>query len=353
MMIALLFVLNCANATVKLTDLKVPPGFHVSLYAYPVPGARSLTAGPDGYVFVGSQEGESVYALKPNGKTAEVIAIGKGLKDPNGVAFKDGDLYVAEVAQVWRFKNILSALKNPPKPERFGPEFPSKKWHGAKFIAFGPDGWLYVPVGVPCNVCEVSLDEFGILTRISPDGSKREVIARGLRNSVGFDWSPTTKLILFTDNGRDEMGDDVPADELNRLNKVGENFGFPFCHAGGVMDPEFGKGKTCAGVTLPVYEFAAHSANLGMRFTTKNPKLKNSILVAQHGSWNRSTKVGYQVMQLQLDASGNKVAKAEPFLSGFLKDGSVSGRPVDVLELNDGSILVSDDMNGAVYRISN
>lgn len=338
--------------TPKLEDLRLPPGFRMQVYAE-VPGARSLTSGPNGIVFVGSRSGKSVYAVLPDknkdGTSDKVIAIGSDFDSPNGVAFRNGDLYVAEINQVLRFRDIEKKLNAPGKPETFGPKFPSESHHGWKYIAFGPDGWLYIPVGAPCNVCDKDLKTYAALHRISPDGSKRELVASGIRNTVGFDWDPQSKDLWFTDNGRDMMGDDKPVDELNRLTSVGQNFGFPYCHGSGDLDPEFGKGKSCADFAPPIHGFPAHSAALGMKFIKTNRELKNSILVAEHGSWNRSTPIGYQVTRL--DLKGNKVVKAEPFLSGFLKDGKVSGRPVDVLELGDGSILVSDDLNGLVYRI--
>ncbi|MBX3022734.1 MAG: PQQ-dependent sugar dehydrogenase [Bdellovibrionales bacterium] len=347
----LLWVFPAAAANIDASTLKVPHGFKVSLYAS-VPNARQMALGPDGIVFVGSNVAKHVFALKPksNGRSAEVIKIGRELVEPNGVAFKDGDLYVAEIAQIWRFPKILDQLNEKAKFEKFGPLFPRKRKHGWRVIAFGPDGWLYTPVGAPCDACEVDRERFALFTKTSPDGTRREVIARGVRNSVGYDWSPRDGKLWFTENGRSGLGEDLPPDELNRLSREGEDFGFPHCYGKNMKDPELGKPEGCAFVP-PVYEFQAHSAMLGMRFIRTSSKLKNSILVAQHGSVDRKEKVGYQVVRLFLNATGDKVLRQEPFLSGFLKDGTISGRPVDVLELKDGSILVSDDFASAVYRI--
>lgn len=340
--------LFAAEPNVK--DIKVPEGFSVSLYAYPVPNARSLTMGPDGIVFVGNRSSGSIYALVPKGGKAEVVTIADNLKSPNGVAFKNGDLYVGEIERILKFKNILKTMRSKPQPEVWGPKFPDKAHHGWKFIAFGPDGWLYVPVGAPCNVCKEDPALFAAIHRISPDGTKRELVAQGIRNTVGFDWNPETKKLWFTDNGRDMMGDEIPADELNEVTKEKEHFGFPYCHAGDIPDPDFNEKQSCDKFTPPKFKFPAHVAALGMRFIKTNKALKGSILVAQHGSWNRTRPIGYQVVRLYRD--GNNVTKSETFADGFLKADSAWGRPVDVLELADGSVLISDDMAGAVYRVS-
>lgn len=347
-LLSFVFLPGAAWASVDLKTLHLPDGFKIEVYA-DVPDARELALGPDGIVFVGTRA-KSVYALKPqaHGK-AEVIRIADGLNAPNGVAFRNDDLYVAEINRVLRYKNIVQHLKAPPKPVAFGPGFPNERHHGFKFIAFGPDGWLYVPVGAPCNICARDLNMFAALHRISPDGSKRELVAQGVRNTVGFDWDPATRELWFTDNGRDWMGDERPPCELNHLTQFGENFGYPYCHGGDILDPEFGKGKNCADYVAPAYNFPAHTAPLGMRFIRNNKRLKGSILVASHGSWNRSVPTGYKVIRLEM--KDGKVQKASDFLSGFLVKSHISGRPVDVLELADGSILVSDDDNGKVYRI--
>lgn len=354
-MILTLLISISLHAEPRLADLKLPAGFKIQNYAYPVEGARSLVQGPNGIVFVGTRQNGAVYALLPDknsdGKSDQTVKLATGLNQPNGVAFKDGNLYVAEINRILIFKDIEKNLKAGAKFEPWGPEFPSETHHGWKFIAFGPDGWLYVPVGAPCNVCDEDPSKFAAIHKISPDGKTRELVARGVRNTVGFDWHPTTKELWFTDNGRDWMGDDIPPCELNRLSKPQQHFGFPYCHGNDILDPEFGKGKSCAESTKPEHLFGAHSAPLGMRFMTRSKELKNSILVALHGSWNRSSAVGYEVQKINLDAQG-KVTGSEKFVTGFLRKPRAWGRPVDVLELSDGSVLLSDDGAGAVYRIS-
>lgn len=221
-------------------------------------------------------------------------------------------------------------------------------------MAFGPDDKLYVAIGAPCNTCDRDQEDFATIQRMNPDGSNREVVARGVRNSVGFTWHPVTHELWFTDNGRDLLGDDVPPCELNRLSRVGENFGFPFCHAGTITDPEFGKLGRCADVTPPVQALGPHVAPLGLRFYTGNQfpaEYRHQAFIAEHGSWNRSKKIGYRITLVKLD--GNRAVSYTPFVSGWLKpDGTVTGRPVDLLQLPDGSLLVSDDKAGAIYRIT-
>lgn len=337
-----------------ISRLNLPAGFKLNVYADDVPNARSMALASDGTVFVGTRTKGEVYALLPDkngdGKSDGRVTLFKDLEMPNGVAFKEGDLYIAEYSQVWVSRDILKNLKSP-KKEKFGAKFPGEKHHGWKFIAFGPDGWLYVPIGAPCNICEKDPELFAALHRLSPDGKKLELVAKGIRNTVGFDWQPGSKDLWFTENGRDWMGDDLPPCELNRLAHFKDHFGFPYCHGRGIPDPEYGKGKNCKDYVPPEFEFTAHTAPLGMRFI-KNPKskLNGSVLVAEHGSWNRSTLSGYQVSRIQFE--GNKVKKPEPFLTGFKQGKTAWGRPVDILELPDASILVSDDEANAIYRIS-
>jgi glucose/arabinose dehydrogenase len=345
----LLFLFSLsAVATPKLSALRAAPGWKVSLYASAA-GARSLALGPHGLVFVGTRGEGKVYALVPpaGGKgQAEAKVIAQGLREPNGVAFRNGDLYVAEVSRVGVIRGVEKKLGHANQLEPWGPGFPSFGAHGWKFIAFGPDGWLYVPVGTPCNACEKDREAYGVIFRVSPDGTKRELVAKGIRNTVGFDWHPKTGELWFTDNGRDLLGDDVPPDELNHVTKAGQDFGFPYCHGGTIPDPDLGAGKSCSSYTAPDLLFPAHSAALGLRFLRHAGK-GAAILVAEHGSWNRSRKIGYQVERVEL---GPKKARA-PFLTGFLRGQEAWGRPVDVLELEDGSVLVSDDEAGAVYRL--
>jgi glucose/arabinose dehydrogenase len=278
--------------------------------------------------------------------------IATGLQLPVGVAFKDGDLYVSAVSKIVVLRDIENHLDNPPKPEVVYDKFPTETHHGWKFIAFGPDGKLYVPIGAPCNICDKDKD-YAKLTRLNQDGTGLEDVAYGIRNTVGFTWRPGSNDLWFTDNGRDLMGDDMPSDELNRLSRVGEHFGYPYCHQGDTLDPEFGKGKSCKDYTPPVLKLGAHVASLGLRFYEGKQfpaSYKGALIIAEHGSWNRTKKSGYRVMTVRLN--GNKVVSYEPLIEGFMQDEKAWGRPADVQPLPDGSLLVSDDQAGAVYRVT-
>ncbi len=340
----------------QLDLIELPPGFTIEIYAEEVPGARSLELGPDGTVFVGSMRPGRVYALTDrdgDGRADEVLTIASGLEMPNGVAFRDGALYVAEISRVLRFDSIETRLADPPEPAVVRDGLPTERLHGWRFIGFGPDGWLYVPVGAPCNVCERADERFATILRMMPDGSGLEIFARGVRNTVGFDWHPETGELWFTDNGRDRLGDDVPPDELNRAPKPGLHFGFPYCHGGDVADPEFGQERPCSDFTPPVRKLGAHVASIGMRFYTGTmfpEPYRGGIFIAEHGSWNRSSKVGYRITFVQ--PQGNDVVGYEPFAVGWLQGESDWGRPADVLVMPDGALLVSDDKVGAVYRIA-
>jgi glucose/arabinose dehydrogenase len=336
-------------------NIKLPPGFHISIYADNVKGARSLCLSPDGTLFVGTR-GDKVYAVLDTNKdykADKVVVIASGLFEPNGVAFRDGDLYVAEVNKIIRFDDIENHLYNPPKPVVINDHFPNKTHHGWKFIRFGPDGKLYVPVGAPCNVCLPSDSIFATITRMNPDGSDLEIYEKGIRNTVGFDWNPVTKVLWFTDNGRDLLGDNIPPDELNRAPHQGMNFGFPYMFGSDVRDPDYGKGVDLSKFTKPAMDLGPHVAPLGMRFYTGNmfpPEYKNQIFIAEHGSWNRSKKIGYRIMLVKV--KDGKAVSREPFATGWLRGDSVSGRPVDVEVMHDGSLLVSDDYTGVIYRIT-
>ena len=339
-----------------LDKISLPPGFKISVYAGDVPGARSMTLSPNGTLFVGTRTLGAVYALvdRDRDNTAEeVITLASGLNMPNGVAFRGGALYVAEVNRVLRYDNIEAVLNNPPKPVVVNDTFPTDRHHGWKFIRFGPDGKLYVPVGAPCNICEPVEGRYAGIFRMEPDGTGLEPFARGVRNSVGFDWQPVTKELWFTDNGRDWMGDDMPPDELNHAPRKGLHFGFPYCHGRSVPDPEFGKSRRCEAFTPPARELGPHVASLGMRFYTGEmfpEKYRGQVFIAEHGSWNRSTPIGYRVTLVRLK-EGRAVAY-EVFAEGWLQGGRPWGRPVDLLVMPDGSLLVSDDHAGAIYRIS-
>lgn len=333
--------------------LKVPAGFNIEVYASGMANARSMAEGDKGTIFVGSRLVDKVYAIVNKDGKREVKVIASGLHRPNGLAFKNGTLYIAELSKVSRIDKIEDVIDNPPKPTVIYEDLPKDEAHGWKFIAVGPDNKLYVPVGQPGNNV-LHDDAHGQIRRMNLDGSGAEVIARGVRNTVGFDWNPETRQLYFTDNGRDWMSEDVPQDELNRITKVGEHFGAPYCLQGNIVDPEFGWGKSCADYTAPVGLLGPHSAALGMRFYTGRmfpAAYRNQIIVARHGSWNRTTKVGGDVLLVKLNKDGT-MKSTEPLITGFLEDNKYIGRPVDVLQIKDGSLLVSDDYNGAVYRVS-
>ena len=339
-----------------LSAIELPPGFEIDIFAADLPDARSMALGPKGTLFVGTRKAGRVYAvIDQDGdfKADRVLTIAQGLSVPNGVAFWDKDLYVAELNRILCYRDIESHLDNPPKPEVIFDEFPRDRAHGWKFIRFGPDGRLYVPVGAPCNVCKKNDPVYASITRLNRDGSGFEIYAHGVRNSVGFDWHPQTAELWFTDNGRDWLGDDQPPDELNHARIQGMHFGFPFCHAGVLADPEFGSEASCSQYTPPSIALGPHVAALGMRFYTGRQfpeTYHRQIFIAEHGSWNRSTKIGYRISLVQLE--GNKAVRYEPFARGWLVGQMAWGRPVDLEVMPDGSLLVSDDKNGAVYRIS-
>lgn len=356
-MLRLLFLLLLPAAALAAPPpgaLQVPAGFAVEVYSDAVPSARAMALGAHGTVFVGSMRAGKVYALRDadgDGRAESVQVVASGLKMPVGVAFRDGDLYVSAVERIVVLRDIEAHLDAPPEPEVVTDQLPSETHHGWRFIAFGPDGRLYVPIGAPCNVC--NREGYARLLSMAPDGSDWREEALGIRNTVGFDWQPGSGTLWFTDNGRDMLGDDVPGDELNRLARRGEHFGFPFCHQGDVADPRFGRERPCSEFSPPAAVLGAHVAALGMRFydgAMFPAEYRGDIFLAEHGSWNRSSKVGYQVMRARID--GERVLGVEPFLSGFLVGEKVLGRPVDVLVLPDGSLLVSDDDAGAVYRIT-
>ena len=314
-----------------------------------------MALGAKGTLFVGTREEGKVYALVEKGSTrrVEVMTIARGLNMPNGVAFRNGALYVAEVNRVLRFDNIEEHLRNPPRPVVVNASFPTRKHHGWKFIRFGPDGLLYVPVGAPCNVCAEKDPRFATVMRMDPDGRNLEIFARGVRNTVGFDWHPVTHELWFTDNGRDWLGDDLPPDELNRAPVKGLHFGFPYWHGRNIPDPEFGKGHRQEEFVPPEVELPAHVASLGMRFYTGAmfpAGYRDQIFIAEHGSWNRSNPIGYRLTLVRL--KDNRAASYEVFAEGWLQNGTAWGRPVDLQVMPDGSLLVSDDKAGAIYRIT-
>jgi glucose/arabinose dehydrogenase len=361
--VATLLVVGCGylagflpSAAAEPGDIAVPPGFQVAVYAPDVPNARQMAAGPPGVVFVGSRSAGKVFAVVDRDgdhRADQVHVLARGLDQPSGVAFRDGSLYVAEVSRVLRFRDVARDLARPPRPEVVTDAYPTDAHHGWKFIAFGPDGHLYVPVGAPCNVCLPPGPLHATITRIDVAGGRPEVMARGVRNSVGFDFHPQTGALWFTDNGRDWMGDDQPPDELNRLTRSGEHFGFPYCHGTGLPDPDENGGRACSQFTAPVRLLGPHVAALGMRFYAGRmfpEKYRGGIFIAEHGSWNRSTPIGYRVTFAKVEGEG--AVSYEVFASGWLKSRTAAGRPADVLVMADGALLVSDDKAGRIYRIT-
>jgi glucose/arabinose dehydrogenase len=336
-----------------LAKLKLPPGFNLEVYAAGMANARSLAEGDKGTVFVGSRLVDKVYGIVNKDGKRSVKVIASGLYRPNGVAFKNGTLYIAELSKVSKIDKIEDNLDSPPKPTMIYDNLPKDEAHGWKFIAIGPDNKLYVEVGQPGNNV-LHDDAHGQIRRMNLDGTGAEVYALGVRHSVGFDWNPENKQMYFTDNGRDWLSESVPEDELNRVTKMGEDFGAPYCWQGNIVDQEHGWGKNCKDYTPPVGLMGPHVAALGMRFYTGKmfPKAyKNAIFIARHGSWNKSQKQGGDVVVVKLNKDGT-VKSMEPFMTGFLEDNKYVGRPVDVMVAKDGSLLVSDDWNGAVYRIT-
>lgn len=344
-----------ARPDLPLERIRLPAGFAIELFADTVPGARSMALSPNGILYVGTRREGRVYAVidrDGDGRAERVITIAQGLDSPNGVAWRDGSLFVAEISRILRFDGIDERLDAPPRPVVVRDDYPRERHHGWKWIAFGPDGWLYVQVGAPCNVCLSEDPIFATITRLSPDGARREIFAHGVRNSVGFDWHPETGVLWFTDNGRDRMGDDVPPDELNRAPEPGLHFGFPFCHGGDVPDPQFGARRACSEFVPPAIKLGPHVASLGMEFyqgAMFPAEYRGQILIAEHGSWDRSVPIGYRVTRVQLE--GERAVAYEPFAEGWLQGEEAWGRPVDVETLPDGSLLVSDDRAGVIYRI--
>ena len=346
---------DIALADVHLDKLKLPPGFSIEIYAEGVENARQMVLGDEGTLFVGSRKAGKLWAVTDTDgdQAADTVRlIDDGLNLPSGVEFREGALYVGAVDKILRYDNIEANLDQPPEPVVVTDVLPDKTHHGWKYLRFGPDGKLYIPVGVPCNICDEA--GFGEIRTMNPDGSEMEVYAKGVRNSVGLAFHPENGQLWFTDNGRDMLGDDLPADELNYAPEAGMHFGIPYCHQGDLLDEEFGKGKDCADYTPPVAKLAPHSAALGLVFYTGGmfpAEYKNRLFVTQHGSWNRTEKIGYQVLALEVQADG-KVLNKEVFVAGWLQGQEVWGRPNDALVMPDGALLVSDDLAGVIYRIS-
>jgi glucose/arabinose dehydrogenase len=344
-----------SGTPLALDKIKLPPGFRIEVYADNLANARSMDLSPSGVLYVGTRDVGNVYAVKDsNGdyKADKRWNIASGLKMPNGVAYKDGDLYVAEISRILKYPAIESNLEQP-KKEVFFDDYPGKEHHGWKYIDFGPDGNLYVPVGAPCNICEPDDEVFGTITRINMETRTREIVQRGIRNSVGIAWHPETKELWFTDNGGDWLGEDMPACELNYAPKEGMHFGFPYCHQGDFPDPKLGIKHSCSEYTPPAEKLGAHVAPLGLEFYTGTmfpAEYHNQLFIAEHGSWNRNKPSGYRVMLVKLE--NNSVVSQTVFAEGWLDGGTAWGRPVDIELVPDGSMLVSDDYANVIYRIS-
>lgn len=348
------FPIPTAADKLPLSKLKLPPGFTAEIWASGILDARGLRQGDKGTVFVSSLfVAGKIYAVQDKGGKREVKTIAEKLFLPNGIEFHKGSLFVATPKDITRYDNIEANLDNPPKPVMVYDKLPGDVPHGWKFIKIGPDGKLYVPVGAPCNICMPD-EQHAQIRRMNLDGTGEEVVARGVRNTVGFDWDPKTGDLWFTDNGRDWLSEDLPNDELNHVTQPGkQHFGFPFCHQGDFADPEFGWGKSCSDYTKPAMLTGPHAGTLGMRFYTGKmfpAKYQGAMFIARHGPWNRTKKYAADVVVAWPDGKGG--ARMEPFMTGLVENNEYLGRPVDVLVMKDGSLLVSDDHNGAIYRVS-
>ena len=345
--------LAAAADKTALDKLKAPKGFNLELYASGMPNAREMALSEKGTVFLGSRLQDKVYAITNKDGKREVHVLVSGLYRPNGVAYKNGTLYIAELSQVSKIEHVDDMIDKSPKPVVINSDFPKDEAHGWKYLALGPDNKLYVEVGQPGNNVLHDKDH-GQIRRMNLDGSGVEVVAFGVRHSVGFDWNPKTKEMYFTDNGRDWLSEDIPNDKLNRVTKIGQDFGEPYCHQGNIPDIDFGWGRTCSEFVPPVAMMGPHAAALGMKFYTGTmfpAEYRGQIFVARHGSWNRTNKFGGDIALVKLNGDGS-VKSVEPFITGFLQSNNYVGRPVDLLNLPDGSMLISDDWNGAVYRLS-
>jgi glucose/arabinose dehydrogenase len=346
--------LAAAADKVPVDKLKVPKGFKVEVYASGIPNARSLRLGDKGTVFVSNRTLDKIYAIVDKGGKREVKVIAKDLYRPNGIALHDGTLYIAELSQISKIEKIEDNLDNTPKPTVIYSDLPKDEPHGWKYLTVGPDNKLYFNVGAPCNIC-MPPPTHAQIRRINLDGSGAEVVARGTRQIVGMDWHPTLKQLYFTENARDWLSEELPNDKLNRLTQPGkDNFGYPYCHQGNIPDPEFGWGHSCDEFTKPVALLGPHAAPLGIKFYTGNAfpaEYRGQAFIARHGSWNKSKKIGGDIVVAKLNKDGT-LKSLDPFLTGFIQDNNYVGRPVDLLVMKDGSLLISDDYAGAIYRVS-
>jgi glucose/arabinose dehydrogenase len=351
------------SQAVALDKLSLPAGYHISIFADSVKNARQMAVSEHGIVFVGSRDAGLVHALVDkdgDGKAETVIKIAEGLNMPSGLVIHQGDLYVAEVSRILKYSDIEKNYTQLPKPVVVIDDLPSEKHHGWKYIDFGPDNWLYIPVGAPCNICETNGGEqfdnplYASILRFNITTGEKQWVAKGVRNSVGFDWHPQSQKLWFSDNGRDMLGDDVPPCELNEVETFGQHFGYPYFHGGTIPDPEFGAGKNMADYVAPKLNLEAHVAPLGIHFyqgAMFAPDMKNRLLVAEHGSWNRSQKSGYRVMMATI--VDGAVTSYQPFIAGWLEsDNTAWGRPAAITSLADGSVLIADDFANVIYRVT-
>ena len=341
---------------IPINKLKLPPGFKIEVWATGMPGARAMALGDNGKVYIGTRAIGRVYEVTDNGKERTSRVVVDKLVQPAGVAFNNGSLYVMAIDKVLRFDGIDKNASVTPVDLTAKFNLPPNQHHNWKYIAFGPDGKLYVPFGAPCNICEPPTAEYAQIRRYNPDGSGMEVLATGVRNSVGFDWHPTTKQLWFTNHGRDWMGDNTPNDTLNLMSKTGLNFGFPYCHQGNLPDNVITKANACQGVEQPIALMGPHVATMGIKFYTGNmfpPEYKDAALIARKGSWNSNQKVGFDVVMVKAGTDG-KNPKITPFITGFMNpaDQSFWGRPAYLMQMTDGSMLVSDEQLGAIYRVT-
>jgi glucose/arabinose dehydrogenase len=337
---------------IPIDKVKLPPGFAIEIWADMIPNARTMALGSKGTLFVGSRGAGNLYAVVDKGGKREVKVLAKDLLQPNGVVFRDGTLYVAEITRITKYEGIEDKLDSPPEPQVVYDLLPTDRPHGWKFLAFGPDDKLYFNIGAPCNIC-LPPQTHAVIARINPDGSGFEYVARGIRNTVGFDFHPETKELYFTNHGRDWLGDEVPNDTLHNAPHPGLHFGYPYCHQGDILDPEFGKGHSCSDYAPPLLKLGAHVAPDGIRFYTGSmfpAEYQNRMIIAQHGSWNRTKKNGYRLMQVELKPG--QPPMYDVFAEGWLQGDEFWGRPTYVQIMPDGALLVSDDYNGAIYRIS-
>lgn len=349
---------DTSKENLPLENLAMPDGFNIQVFVQDVENIRAITKSESRSIYYAGSRGEGkVYALIDENEDYvidQTITLFSDLSLPTGITWHQGDLYFSEINRVLKVSNIDDVINQNPQFEVINDSFPTEEHHGWKYLKFGPDGKLYVPVGAPCNICDKEDERFASIMRMNADGSEVEVFASGVRNSVGFDFHPTTNNLFFTDNGTDWMGDDKPFCELNEAKEKGQHFGYPYCHSGKWLDDKFGKEKSCDDYVIPVQNLGPHVAPLGMTFYTGKQfpeKYQNAIFIAEHGSWNRSKKIGYRVAVVRLDENGQSMGY-EIFAEGWLQDGKVWGRPADVMQLPDGSLLISDDFANAVYRIT-